>query len=118
MPEYHGKLLKTTVSILKRSENFKPLLALFIADWSSTYVLSTLYELHFRKTPKKKENKNNSSDKINTLQAKNLEQSEHHIALGVIPEMDLDVIPPQKKWDEDLKHQSRLRSKTPKTSEE
>ena len=27
---------------------------LFIAEWSSTYVLSTLYELHLRKTQKKK----------------------------------------------------------------
>ena len=33
---------------------WKPLLALFIAEWSSTYVLSTFYELHLRKTPKKK----------------------------------------------------------------
>ena len=34
------------------SETFwKPLLALLIADWSSTYVLSNLYEQHLRKTP-------------------------------------------------------------------
>ena len=31
---------------------------------------------------------------MNTLQAKKLEQSEHHIALDVIPEMGLDVLPP------------------------
>ena len=28
---------------------------------------------------------------------KKLEPSEHHIALDVIPEMDLDVIPPTRK---------------------
>ena len=32
---------------------WKPLLALFIADWSPTYVMSTSYELNLRKTPKK-----------------------------------------------------------------
>ena len=36
---------------------WNPLLALFIAEWPSTYVLSTFYELHLRKTLKEKENK-------------------------------------------------------------
>ena len=53
----------------------------------------------------------NNSDKINTLQAKTLEKSERQSALGVIPEMDFDVIPPpQKKWDKDLKYQNKIRS--------
>ena len=52
--EYHGKLLKTSFN----SETvWKPLLALFIADWFSTYVMSTSYELHLRKTQKKNQKK-------------------------------------------------------------
>ena len=51
-------LRKTSKNHCVNSETvWKPLLALFIADWSSTYAKSTLYELHLRKTPKEKENK-------------------------------------------------------------
>ena len=40
--------------LLFQSETlWKPLLTLFIADCSSTYVMSTSYELHLRKTQKK-----------------------------------------------------------------
>ena len=88
-------------------------MALFIADCSSTYVMSTSYELHKKNTEEKQIN---NSDKTS---GKNPEQSEHHNALGAIPEMDLDVIPPhKKKRDKDLKYQNRIRSKTPKTSKE
>ena len=63
--EHLGKTLIVSENVwrlLKTSENYffnsgtvwTPLLALFIADWSSTYVLSTFYELHLRKTPKKR----------------------------------------------------------------
>ena len=39
---------------------------------------------------------------------------ERHLALSAIPEMDLDVIPPPKKRDKDVKPRKRLKSKTPK----
>ena len=69
----------------------KPLLMLFIAEGSSTYVLSSFYELHVRKIPKEKENKLKIRTKWNTVQTK-IYNSEHCIAFGVIPEMGLDVI--------------------------
>ena len=51
-------LRKTSKNHCVNSETvWKPLLALFIADWSSTYAKSTLYELYLRKTPKETENK-------------------------------------------------------------
>ena len=36
---------------------------------------------------------NQNQDKIERNSDKNPWQSEHHVALGVIPEMELDVIP-------------------------
>ena len=57
-----ARLWKCLKKLLKISENYyfnsetvrKPLLALFTAKWSSTYVLSTFYELHLKKPQKKK----------------------------------------------------------------
>ena len=52
MSEYHENYYLNSKTV------WKPLLAPFIAEWSSTYVLWTFYELHLRKTlRKKKENK-------------------------------------------------------------
>ena len=66
---------------------------LFIAESSSTYVLSIFCELHFRTPtpPPPKKNRFSIKAKPNTLQAK-IYNSEHRIAFGVIPEIDLDVI--------------------------
>ena len=64
-------LRKTFENYCFNSETvWKLLMALFIVNWSSTYVLSTLYELH-SKNPKRNRKYFNYRDKTNTHQAKN-----------------------------------------------
>ena len=73
---------------------WKPMLALVIAEWSLTDVLFCFfYGLYLWKTKKKRENNLTIITKLNTLQAKSkIHNSDHYIALGIIPEMDFDVI--------------------------
>ena len=81
------------LNITKTSENYcfnyetvwKPLLALFIAKWSSTYVLSTFYELHLRKTPEEKEKELAKRTKLNTRQAKIYNRASILLLLTLFP---------------------------------
>ena len=96
---------------------WKPLLALFIADWSSTYVMSISYKLHLRKT-NEKQNKLIIRTKQTNFRQKSITERASYCFRSYSPNGFKCYPPTQKSRDKDLKYQNRIRSKTPKTSKE